>query len=172
MRSVVIFLASAVVLGCDRATVTSPSTSSVTDIPTSHSLVIAGVSTLTQGVRTQLRAFAVSPDGATQDVTSEAVWSVDNPLVAIIESNGWITGVKAGGTEVSARRGKTGANLALTVKAIATVPTETGQVPSPNTPPGEEPPGGTPPGSMKCLPPPLPPDLPEPVIPCPSPLPL
>jgi hypothetical protein len=170
MRFVVIFLASAVVLGCDRATVTSPSTSNAVDIPTSQSLVIAGASTLTQGVRTQLRALAVGPDGATKDVTSEAVWSVDNPLVAIIESNGWITGVKSGGTQVSARRGKTEANLALTVNAIDTVPTETGQPPSPNTPPGEEPPGNTPPGSMKCLPPPLPPDLPEPVLPCPTPL--
>ena len=176
MRSAIVLLASAAfALACDSAPPTSPTVTTQTGVASSGvTLSIAGVSTLTKGSRTQLKAFAVSPGTAPEDVTAETVWSVDNPSVITIEATGWITGQSAGSAQVSARRGKTEASLAVTVSAAASTPS--GDDPpnpgNPNPKPAPGPGSPSPTDPSQCLPPPLPPNLPEPVLPCPSPLPL
>ena len=54
------------------------------------------------GQTSQLTAVAALPGSASQDVTTQATWSSSNPAVATVTSNGVLTMLQLGGTQVTA----------------------------------------------------------------------
>jgi hypothetical protein len=163
----------AIMLGCNRAAPTAPSIANASGTSQSHAISIAGASTLTRGTRTQFKAVIVGPTGDFQDVTSQAVWEVDNLAVASIEGDGWLSAKTPGATQVTARFQKVEGRLTITVSAGSESQPAVGDPSTPtdpNTPPGSSAPPGSEPTPSQCLPTPLPPNPPNP-IPRPFPVP-
>ncbi len=168
---IVVMLATAL-SGCNRGsrtTTTAPSSvATAARAPGVDTISIAGSSTLSRGARVQLRAFAQLTDGDYQEITSRALWSADNPAVATIEPEGWITGTGAGTSRVSAQFNDVQGLVTVTVSGGLSASEGSSSGSGQTNPDGPSSPSPTP---TPCLPRPLPSDPPPP-IPCPFPLPI
>jgi hypothetical protein len=181
------------VTACDRGrsvTTTAPtSLSGQSSNPRAQGISIAGTSSLARGSRAQLRSFARLLDGSYEEVTSQTLWSVDNPSVARIESEGWVTALTTGTSTISARFDTFESQLLMTVSGDqagsgtggsgsggsgGSGSGGSGSGGSGSSSNGNGSSGGSgssnPNPSDPCLPNPLPSDPPSPV-PCPFPLP-
>jgi hypothetical protein len=98
-------------VGCEGESPLAPST----DGTTVQSIAITGTTTLQRpGDVAQLTATATLSDGRTQDITSEASWSVDNAEVAVV-NRGLLTGRGYGQCRVTVAYGSVGAQVPLRV---------------------------------------------------------
>ncbi|MGY3857790.1 beta strand repeat-containing protein [Aeromonas intestinalis] len=83
--------------------------------------VIPAVSTIALGTKSQLQAIATFSDGSTQDVSAQALWSSDNPVIASVDSQGQISGNGIGQASITATLGSVSRSVSLTItNAIAT----------------------------------------------------
>ncbi|WP_457981839.1 beta strand repeat-containing protein [Aeromonas sp. AE23HZ002T15] len=83
--------------------------------------VIPAVSTIALGTRSQLQAIATFSDGSTQDVSAQALWSSDNPVIASVDSQGQVSGNGIGQASITATLGSVSRSVSLTItNAIAT----------------------------------------------------
>src|SRR5688572_18319007 len=73
--------------------------------------------TIAVGDKAQLTAVALDSVGNTVSTTLE--WSSSAPVVAMVSSNGLVTGVTVGTANISARAGGVSGSLSLTVRATA-----------------------------------------------------
>jgi hypothetical protein len=160
------------VAGCNSAVPTAPTLPSDGLNGLTPMITIAGVSTLSQGSRAPLRAFASDGNGQRYEVTMQVTWRVRDLHVASIDADGWITAHSSGNTVVIARLDKAEGRVDVSVSASP-------QTPSGSTPPSSTPGQGSGSGdsgptnpdhnpSDPCLPPPLP-DVTLPA-PCPYPV--
>ncbi len=77
--------------------------------------VLPPVGTTGVGTTVSFTATALLSDGTSADVTSTAMWSVDDPMVATIDAGGVATGVSAGMATVKASFGGLGAGATVVV---------------------------------------------------------
>ncbi len=83
--------------------------------------VIPAVSTIALGTKSQLQAIATFSDGSTQDVSAQALWSSDNPVIASVDSQGQVSGNGIGQASITATLGSVSRSVSLTItNAIAT----------------------------------------------------
>ena len=173
MKAVRAWVAAVIVTGCNAAVPTAPTLPSNGLAGATQTISIAGVSTLSQGSRAQLRAFASDADGQRYEVTAQVVWSVRDLTVAAIDAEGWITALSSGSTVVIARLDKAEGRINVSVAASQQPPS--GSAPPPSSSPGQGSGGGDP-GPTNPDPDPadpcLPPPLPDVTLPAPCPFPL
>ena len=110
---------------------TSPAVSLLvmTPVPTLSSISIESVSpdnsaNLTSGTSQRFIATGSFADGSSRDISSVATWSSSSSTVATVDTNGLVTGVMAGTTDITAsRNGKTSQAIKVTVVAAPTTTT-------------------------------------------------
>ncbi len=85
------------------------STSAPPTEPTTVSSVVVSGAAPAAGLTSQFTAIAVSSDGSTQAVGSQAIWNSSNMLVATVSTSGSVTGIGAGEADITATfKGVTG----------------------------------------------------------------
>jgi uncharacterized protein YjdB len=108
---IAIFNSAGVVAGQTAGTVTitaslrgisSPPVSLTVIILSSISVTPASPLNLAVGATQQFKATGIFTDGSTKDITSEVTWTSDTPATATISSNGLVTGVAVGTTNIIA----------------------------------------------------------------------
>ncbi|MCZ6819968.1 MAG: Ig-like domain-containing protein [Calditrichaeota bacterium] len=72
------------------------------DIPVLQSIALTPINPLQTGQAVQLTAIGTLSNGATFDVTSQAVWSSSNSAVASVDDTGEVTGVATGTATITA----------------------------------------------------------------------
>jgi hypothetical protein len=108
---IAIFNSAGVVAGQTAGTVTiTASLSGISSSPVSLTVIIlssisvtpASPLNLAVGATQQFTATGIFTDGSTKDITSEVTWTSDTPATATISSNGLVTGVAVGTTNIIA----------------------------------------------------------------------
>ncbi len=87
---------------------------------TSITLAPAGP-TVPFGGNLQLIVTGYHSDGSAHDVTSQAIWTVDNPSIASIAPGGMATGLQVGSTQIHVLVGDVGTSDTLTVQPVLSV---------------------------------------------------
>jgi hypothetical protein len=103
-------------------TVTSPSPTPTTSTPTISSVRVTGPTEITTpGGTAQFTATVTLSTGATEDRTSTATWTSENPAVATVAANGMVTAVADGASNITAAfaavRGSSGVLVRLPRRA-------------------------------------------------------
>lgn len=103
-------------------TVTSPSPTPTTSTPTISSVRVTGPTEITTpGGTAQFTATVTLSTGATEDRTSTATWTSENPAVATVAANGMVTAVADGASNITAAfaavRGSAGVMVRLPRRA-------------------------------------------------------
>ncbi len=83
--------------------------------------VTAAQTSFALGFTLQLKATGTYSDGSTQDLTSAAVWTSNNPAVALINSGGLVSGLATGGISATATLQGVSGSLGVTVNAATLV---------------------------------------------------
>lgn len=74
---------------------------------------------LNEGESAQLSAVASYDDNTTKDITQEALWSVDNPLVAFIDTNATLNAINEGIAQITATlENITSQTLSLSIRKV------------------------------------------------------
>jgi hypothetical protein len=100
----------ATLMGMSASTSLTVSTATVASLPVSP----PSTQVAAEGP-TPLTAQATFSDGTAQDVTAAAVWSTSNPAVAVVSSDGVVTGVGSGTATISATVSGVASSAAVSV---------------------------------------------------------
>jgi uncharacterized protein YjdB len=79
--------------------------------------VTAAQNSFALGFTLQLTATGTYSDGSTQDLTATAGWTSNNPVIALINSTGIVSGLTAGGVTATATLQGVSGSLNVTVNA-------------------------------------------------------
>jgi trimeric autotransporter adhesin len=83
--------------------------------------VTAAQNSFALGFTLQLTATGTYSDGSTQDLTSAAIWTSNNPAIALIGSTGLVSGLATGGIAATATLQGVSGSLNVTVNAATLV---------------------------------------------------